>query len=106
MGILVVGGILFGMILGRFFKWFVLIPACGLAAVFVLINPAHMENSLLSWFFQFVALTASLQIGYVVGLVAPNFRRASRPLKNLGVRRLDETLSSGSKTRHRGRRAA
>ena len=106
MGILVVGGILFGMILGRFFKWFVLIPACGLAAVLVLINPVHMENSLLSWFFQFVVLTASLQIGYVVGLVAPNFRRASRPLKNLGVRRLDETLSSGSKTRHRGRRAA
>ena len=106
MGILVVGGILFGMIFGRFFKWFVLIPACGLAAVLVLINPAHMENSLLSWFFQFVVLTASLQIGYVVGLVAPNFRRASRPLKNLGVRRLDETLSSGSKTRHRGRRAA
>ena len=29
MGILVVGGILFGMILGRFFKWFVLIPASG-----------------------------------------------------------------------------
>jgi len=39
MGILVVGGILFGMILGRFFKWFVLIPACGLAAVLVQINP-------------------------------------------------------------------
>ncbi len=106
MGILVVGGILFGMILGRFFRWFVLIPACGLAAVLVLINPAHMENSLLGWFFQFVVLTTSLHIGYVVGLVAPNFLRASKPLENLGVRRLDETLSSGSKTRHRGRRAA
>ena len=106
MGILVVGGILFGMIVGRFFKWFALIPACGLAAVLFLINPAHMENSLLGWFFQFGVLTASLQIGYVVGLVAPSFHRASRPLKNLGVRRLDEPLSNGSKTRHRGRRAA
>jgi hypothetical protein len=108
MGILVVGGILFGMILGRFFKWFALIPACGLAAVLVLINPAHIENSLLGWLFQFGVLTTSLQIGYVVGLVAPNFHRASRPLKNLGVRRLDETLSNGSKTktRHRWRRAA
>jgi hypothetical protein len=65
-----------------------------------------MENSLLGWFFQFGVLTASLQIGYVVGLVAPSFHRASRPLKNLGVRRLDEPLSNGSKTRHRGRRAA
>ena len=106
MGILVVGGVLFGMIFGQFFKWFVLIPACGLAAVLVLINPAHMENSLLGWFFQFGVLTLSLQIGYVVGLIAPNFHRASRPLKNLGVRKLDEPLSSDSKTRHRGRRAA
>lgn len=106
MGILVVGGVLFRMILGQFFKWFVLIPACGLAALLVLINPAHMENSLLGWFFQFGVLTLSLQIGYVVGLIAPNFHRASRPLKNLGVRKLDEPLSSDSKTRHRGRRAA
>ena len=108
MGILVVGGILFGMILGRFFKWFVLIPACGLAAVLVLINPAHMANSLLGGFFQFGVLTTSLQIGYVVGLVASNFRRASKRSKKPGVRRLDETLSNGSKTktRHRWRRAA
>ena len=93
MGILVVGGVLFGIILGHFFKWFVLIPACGLAIVLVLINPAHMESSLLGWFVQFVVLTTSLQIGYVVGLVASTFRR-----KKPGVRRLDETLSSGSKT--------
>jgi hypothetical protein len=53
-------------------------------------------------------LTTSLQIGYVIGLVAPSFHRASRPLKNLGVRRLDGPLSNGSKTktRHRWRRAA
>jgi len=96
MGILVVGCTLFGMILGRFFKWFVLIPACGLVAVLVLINPAHMEKSLLGWFFQFGVLTTSLQIGYVIGLVAPSFHHASRPLKNLGVRRLDGPLSNGS----------
>ena len=98
MAILVVGGVVFGIILGHFFKWFVLIPACGLAIVLVLINPAHMENSLLGWFVQFVVLTTSLQIGYVVGLVASNFRRASKRSKKPGVRRLDETLSSGSKT--------
>ena len=92
MGILVVGGVLFGIfgiILGHFFKWYVLIPACGLAIVLVLINPAHMESSLLGGFVQFVVLITSLQIGYFVGLVASNFRR--------GVRRHDETLSSGSK---------
>jgi hypothetical protein len=87
MGILVVGGVLFGMILGLFFKSFVLIPAGGLAIVLVLINPAHMENSLLGWFVQFVVLTTSLQIGYVVGLVASTFRRASKRSKKPGVRR-------------------
>jgi len=84
MGILVVGGVLFGMILGLFFKSFVLIPAGGLAIVLVLINPAHMENSLLGWFIQFVVLTTTLQIGYVVGLVASNFRRASKRSKKPG----------------------
>jgi hypothetical protein len=87
MGILVVGGVLFGMILGGFFKWFVLIPASGLAIVLVLINPAHMGTSLLGWFIQFVVLTTSLQIGYVVGLVASTFRRASKRSKKPGVRR-------------------
>jgi hypothetical protein len=106
MGILVVGGVLFGMILGQFFTSFVLIPAGGLAIVLVLINPAHMENSLLGWFIQFVVLTTSLQIGYVVGLVASTFRRASKRSKKPGIRRLDETLSSGSKTRESGRRDA
>jgi hypothetical protein len=98
MGILVVGGVLFGIILGQFFKWYALIPAYWLAIVLVLINPAHMENSLLGGFVQFVVLTTSLQIGYVVGLVASNFRPASKRSKKPGVRRLDETLSSGSTT--------
>jgi hypothetical protein len=51
-------------------------------------------------------LTTSLQIGYVVGLVASNFRHTPKRSKKPGVRRLDETLSSGSKTRESGRRDA
>jgi hypothetical protein len=67
MAILVVGGILLGMILAQFFKWYVLFPACVLAIVPAFADPAHM-NGFLGWFIQFVALTASLQIGYVIGL--------------------------------------
>jgi len=63
MGILIIGGILLGMILGQFFKWFALIPVCLLASIPVLLNPAHMENGLLGWFVQYIALTTSLQIG-------------------------------------------
>ena len=56
MGNLVVAGALFGMILGRFFKWPVLIPAYGLVSVMVVANPAHMENSLAGWCVQTVML--------------------------------------------------
>ena len=82
MGILVVGGVLFGIILGQFFKSFVLIPAGGLAIVLVLINPAHMENSLLGWFIQFVVLTTrpsksatSLDWSRATSAVHPSVRR-------------------------------
>jgi hypothetical protein len=73
MGILVIGGAL-GMILGRFFKWPVLIPAYGLVSVMVVANPAHMENSLAGWCVQTVVVITSLQIGYVAGVVARNVR--------------------------------
>jgi hypothetical protein len=70
MGILVVGAALFGMILGQLFKWYVLIPACGLAIVLALVFLAHVEPGLLRWFLQIYIVTTSLQIGYVVGLFA------------------------------------
>jgi len=60
MGLLILGGVLFGMILGRFFRWFVLVPVCGLASVLVLANPAHMD-SFLGWFLRILVATASLQ---------------------------------------------
>ena len=106
MGILVVDGALFGMILGQFFKCFILFPACGLASLLALANPAHMESGLLGWFVQTVLLSTSLQIGCVVGLVARNFRPAPKCPKNLGVRRRGETSSIGSESREHGKRAA
>jgi hypothetical protein len=78
MGMLAIGGVLFGMIIGQFFKCYVLFPACGLAIGLVLANSGHMDNSLLASFLHFVVLTTCIQIGYVIGLVAGNFRRAVR----------------------------
>jgi hypothetical protein len=70
MGILVVGTFLFGMILGRFFKWYVLIPAFGLAIVLVLVLAIarYPEHSLVGSVLQFIVVATSIQIGYVVGL--------------------------------------
>jgi hypothetical protein len=73
MGILVVGAALFGTILGKFAKWYVLIPTCGLAIVLALIFLTHTEPSLLRWFPQIYVVTSSLQIGYVVALFARDF---------------------------------
>jgi hypothetical protein len=102
MAILIVGGILLGMILGQFFKWYVLVPACGIVIVLVLVNPVYM-GGFLSWFLQVVAVTTSLQIGYVV---SRNFQGAPKRSKDPSTRSLDETLSSATETREGGRRAA
>jgi hypothetical protein len=67
MDILVVGGLILGMILGLFFKWYILVPASGFAIVLVLANPARTEHSVLGWFLQIYLVTTSIQIGYVVG---------------------------------------
>ena len=67
------GPSVFGMILGHFCKWYVLIPACGLAIVLVLAIAAHPEDSLLGSVLQIIVVTTSIQIGYVVGLFAPCF---------------------------------
>jgi hypothetical protein len=63
MSMLAVVGVLFGIILGQFFKFFVLIPASGLAAFLVLTNPMQTD-SVWGWCIQFAAATTSLQIGY------------------------------------------
>ena len=105
MGILVAVGLLFGMILGQFFKCYVLVPACGLAVVVVLTSPAHMDNSLLGSFLSFVVLNTSLQVGYVVGFVASDFDPAPKRSKNVGVPDLD-ALARSAETRERSKKAA
>ena len=104
MGILVVLGFLFGMILGQFFKCYVLVPACGLAIILVLASPAHMGH--LGPLLQFAVLTVSLEIGYVVGLVARNFHREPKRSKRLKSPHFDEIPSSLAETPERDRRAA
>jgi hypothetical protein len=102
MGILVIVGVL-GMILGQFFKCFVFFPACGLAIVLVLASPAHMDNSLLGSFLQFVVLTISLQIGYAVGAILAlhrSVRRTSASTVSTRPRQVAVRAVSAAKERH------
>jgi len=94
MGLLLLGGV-FGTILGRFFRWFVLVPVCGLASVLVLANPAHMDG-FLGRLLQIAVVAVSLQVGYLVGLAARNSSPAPKRSKDLGVRSVGETPSNGA----------
>jgi hypothetical protein len=70
MATLAFASVLVGMILGRFFKWTVLVPACGLAVVLVMANPVYADGSP-SRILQIVIVIASLQLGYVVRVISP-----------------------------------
>ncbi len=106
MGILVIVGVLFGIILGQFFKCFVLFPAYGLAIVLVLASPAHLDNSLLGLLLQIVALITSLQIGYVIGSVTGDFQDAPKEFEESRRPQSRRASSGGSESRERGKRAA
>jgi hypothetical protein len=89
--ILVVGGLLFGMILGRFFKWYVLVPACGLAIALVLANPTDTD-SFLGLFIHVVMVTASLQLGYLIRLMALYFLSGSESRSKKSKNSLIQTI--------------
>ena len=75
MGILVVEGALFGMILGRFFKWPILVLAYGLTIALILASSTYIERSLFTLFPQIIVVIVSLQFGYVVGIFGRKFTR-------------------------------
>lgn len=67
MSVLIIGGVLSGIVLGQFFKWFVLFPAFGFATIVALSNPLHVDSSLWGLFLALLALITSLQVGYIAG---------------------------------------
>ena len=90
MGTLAIGSVLFGIFIGKFFKWPVLVPAFGLVIAFVVINPAHTERTLQILFCQTAVSIVCLQIGYVIGLLTLNFDRAPKRPKNIINRSPDD----------------
>jgi hypothetical protein len=62
--------VLLGAVLGRFFKVLVLVPACAFMLAAVLVRSAAFEHGLLRTLLEFGLLNATLQIGYVSGLLS------------------------------------
>jgi CDP-diglyceride synthetase len=69
MSAMIVGGVLFGTILGRFFKVYILLPASILAAVLVLASPTSADNSWWVSVLEIAILITCLQVGYFAGLL-------------------------------------
>ena len=68
MSLFVVGtALVVGILLGRFFKIFVLVPASALAIVLVVASPTS-ENSLWYSILEIGVIVTSLQVGYVFGV--------------------------------------
>ena len=67
MTILASGVLLLGIVFGRFFKVWVLVPACVLTFAIVFASSAYYEHSLPSALLEFSVIAACLQIGYASG---------------------------------------
>ncbi|MGH6811810.1 MAG: hypothetical protein ACREDM_05505 [Methylocella sp.] len=70
MAILFVGNVLLGAVLGRFFRVWVLVPACAFVLAAVLVRSAYIGQGLLHTLVEFAVLNATLIIGYVSGLLS------------------------------------
>jgi hypothetical protein len=68
--ILLIGSVLLGAVLGRFFKVLVLVPASALILAAVLVGFGDVEHGLLRPLLEFALLNATLQIGYISGLLS------------------------------------
>lgn len=68
MGILIIGGLFFGVFLGRVFKVFVLVPT-NLIMFAILLSRVSADHTLAMSIAEIIAFTISLQIGYGAGLI-------------------------------------
>jgi hypothetical protein len=97
MGILFIGGMLFGTILGRFFKVLILVPTCGVAIVLVLTKPVLAEHSAAQSILEIILLVTGLQFGYAVGLISSNMSAVLRGFRKVFA---SATHSAGSRSLH------
>jgi hypothetical protein len=66
--ILIIGSILLGVVLGRFFKVWILIPTGAVAIITAFASSFFHDQGLLGVFFECAVLLTCLQIGYASGL--------------------------------------
>jgi hypothetical protein len=86
MEILTTGGAFFGAVLGRFFKVLVLIPASALAIGLFLVRREVTGYTLFDTFLGIGLLIASLEVGYVTGLISTDISAAAQGFRGFLAR--------------------
>jgi hypothetical protein len=86
MEILIIGGFFFGAVLGRFFKVLVLLPAGALAIALLLVKREVAGPTLLDSFLGIGLLIASLELGYVMGLISTDVSAAAQGIREFLAR--------------------
>jgi hypothetical protein len=87
MEILITGGAFFGAVLGRFFKVLVLMPAGALAIALLLVKREVTAHPLLDYFLGIGLLIASLELGYVMGLISTDISAQAQGIRRFLARR-------------------
>lgn len=94
MAILIIGGALIGVLLGRYLKVLVLIPVCSVLVALLLSRPVPATSSLAYQILEIVTLLVFLQFGYAAGLLSRNIRFFFQRSRNVLVSNLPNTWRS------------
>lgn len=86
MEILITGGAFLGAILGRSFKVLVLVPVCGLVIALLVMKAGLAGHPLLKSLVKISLLVASLELGYVTGLISTDISSALQGFRSFWTR--------------------
>jgi hypothetical protein len=81
MEILIAGGAFLGAVLGRFFKVLVLMPAGALPIALLLVKREVAGHPLLDSFLGIGLLIASLELGYIMGLISTDISTTAQGIR-------------------------
>jgi hypothetical protein len=86
MEILITGGAFLGAVLGRFFRVLILVPASALVIAFVLMKAGFAGYPILNTITKVALLIASLELGYITGLISTDITSAAQSFRSCWTR--------------------
>jgi hypothetical protein len=86
MEILITGGAFLGAVLGRSFKVLILVPASAFVVTLLLIKSGFAGHPLFNSLVKIALLIASLELGYVTGLISTDISSAVQGFRGFWTR--------------------